>query len=898
MSDIPRQIDRYPIIKILGQGGMGDVYLAFDPAAERKIAIKCIRNDLIKHRNITERFLNEAKIASQLSHPSIVPIYSIHAGEEKIYYTMPYVEGQTLKQILRETIVRQKKGQEPHPIGSSIQELLRIFLHICHAISYAHQKGFLHRDIKPENVIVGRYGEVLLLDWGLAEKVCEPSVELSEIPNQSENLTRVGKIVGTLSYMSPERAQGKKSDFLTDIYALGVIFYQILTLRLPYKRKSLKEFQKTFSEEVFIDPAENAPNRDIPQALCKISEKMLCPDAMKRYQSVDEIIQDIEKYLEGRPEWILEKEIEISRMEDFTYQETILLNPHTAITQLGPLSEWVIFMLAAGTFPGNVKINAEVEFDDNSEGLGFLFSLPSSRADEALKRGFFFWLKSENKPSAQLFLDNVCVLENRELPPVTRALICIEKIDSNVFISINEKPIFTYVGHIPIVGSQIGLICKDMRFRLKKWQVFLGSQNAMVNCLSMPDASFAEKNFSKALYEYRRIADSFKGKAEGREAIFRCGITLLEMSKIENTEYLRKKSYTEFEKLKSTAGAPLEYLGKSLVYKEEGELEEEAKCLEFAIRRFKNHSLIHRIHEHVIFRLHELSSHDRFGTYLFALIVIRFSGQISKLNVTPILSLLKQYLQPLEFLKTPEKTTEKEDLYYLSIQLAFWLKKPMTLIEIAKENLSQVMLNNVFLALLYLDEFACIELLLKSYPHPLFENVLHCLDLEIDEVIDHIFMDKSHPFAYEAAILYVIKRKLLDAPNRALKAFEKLNRTEFSEKTKPLLDNVYIQCLLLNDKKQSALDVISRYSLSEIQSPSSTLYPSFALLHHENKDYQPYIHKLIKEKFPMISSYIGHMFSKNLSLQDNWYENAFYFEKAQFNFYLTLIKNQISQSND
>ncbi|MBI5274398.1 MAG: protein kinase [Chlamydiales bacterium] len=892
MHQIPKQIDRYPIIKSLGKGGMGEVYLAFDPVCERKIAIKCIRSDLLKHKNITSRFLNEAKIASQLNHPSIVPIYSIHAGEEKMYYIMPYVEGETLKEIIRDTFILQREGKEPHPIGSSIQSLLRIFLHICHAISYAHSKGFLHRDIKPENVIVGKFGEVLVLDWGLAEKLLDPSEDFEETDHDNPALTRLGKVVGTLSYLAPERAIGNKADIQTDIYALGVILYQVLSLRIPFKRKTMKEFQKRINEEVLIDPAQIAPSRDIPKALSIITQKALDPRPHFRYQSITALIQDIEKYLEGRPDWIHEVSLDINRPDDFVFQETVLLNPYTAITQLGPLSEWVILMLAKKSFPGNIKIAAEVTLLPESNGLGFLFSLPSSSATDALQRGFCVWLGSKKNKGIELFLDNVQVLYYPDLFVDKTVKICIEKIDSNVFFSINDKTVFTYVGHIPTIGSQIGLICKDMQFSIVNWNIYTGSQNAMVNCLSIPDAFFAAKHLDKALYEYRKIADSFKGRTEGREAIFRSGITLLEISKgthsVKEKEKLIEKAYEEFEKLRTTSGSPLEYLGKSLFYKEEKDIEEESKCLELTLRKYANHPLIHRIHEHVLFRLHELSNKDRTGTYLFALLTIRYLHGISNQNTKQLIDLLKQYLQTLYFFEHVEEPSYEQ--LHLAIQLAFWLKKPLTLFELSQEKLPQALINNIYFAFIHLNEDAFVEKLLHFYPHPLFEKLLQIKNNPLKQQIDFLLLQNTSLPDIQRAIIFIIEKHYMEDPQGILAIFDRLKNIAFSKELKMHMDNIYIQALILTRQLSSADKQLGLYPLAEIVKPSSPLYPAFALLYKNSDKHSLSIFRLIQEKFPPITSFIGHILSKNLHHDTDWFHQAFYFEKEQFNRYITLIK--------
>jgi serine/threonine protein kinase len=302
--DKERAIDRYKILRSLGIGGMGEVFLVYDPFCEREVALKKVKEELKANPTIKERFLREAKIASQLSHPSIIPIYTISPNQEEPFYTMPYVEGETLKQILKVTREQEKAGEILHPIGSSIPALSLIFLHVCQAIAYTHSKGILHRDVKPENIIIGKYGEVLILDWGIAEYF-----------NKNKPL-QIGKkkIPGTLTYMPPERALGVDDSPSTDIYALGVILYQILTLRLPFPRTNLADFRKAMKHERLIDPSEMAPYRDIPLQLADIVKKCLSPLQSERFQTVEDLIFELNNYIEGKPEWIMAAALDVDRL--------------------------------------------------------------------------------------------------------------------------------------------------------------------------------------------------------------------------------------------------------------------------------------------------------------------------------------------------------------------------------------------------------------------------------------------------------------------------------------------------------------------------------------------------------------------------------------------------------
>ena len=188
-----QNIGPYIIQKKIGKGGMGEVYLAYDPLCKRNVALKRILPKYSDNITIRSRFLREAKIASRLSHPSIIPIYTIHSDSSSLYYTMPFVEGKTLKEILQNI---KRKEQKALPLSSeeSIISLARIFLQVCEAIAYTHSQGILHRDLKPENILIGKFGEVVILDWGIANflsKINENDEEESvgEILEEKSNLT-------------------------------------------------------------------------------------------------------------------------------------------------------------------------------------------------------------------------------------------------------------------------------------------------------------------------------------------------------------------------------------------------------------------------------------------------------------------------------------------------------------------------------------------------------------------------------------------------------------------------------------------------------------------------------------------------------------------------------------
>jgi eukaryotic-like serine/threonine-protein kinase len=431
----------YQILDNIGKGGMGEVFLAYDTTCGRRIALKRIRSDLQEHVQMHNRFLKEARVTSQLTHPSIIPIYAIHGQDQLVYYTMPFVRGNTLKQIFRKARQIEKKERKSASTTGNIPSLVRIFLNICQAIAYAHSKGVLHRDIKPENIIVGEYGEVLILDWGLAKimRSAKPEKEEEEFPIEKERhplhqLTHLGKVVGTVAYMAPERAMGNPANEQSDIYSLGVILYQILTLYLPFKRGTLKEFRENMHLEQLYDPAEVSPYRDVPKVLSRIVLKCLNTDLSQRYATVNELIHDIESYIEGKAEWFQIAELDIQNKADWEFQENVLIAEHIAITRGPEVSDWVSLMISKLSFSENIKIEAHLRIGDKGHGLGFLLSIPEASQRTHLNDGYCLWLGSDLNHSTKLLRSTVEVLHASDVYLMRNEWyhIKIEKIDHSI----------------------------------------------------------------------------------------------------------------------------------------------------------------------------------------------------------------------------------------------------------------------------------------------------------------------------------------------------------------------------------------------------------------------------------------------------------------------------------
>ena len=310
------ELDEYAIEAELGRGGMGVVYRAFDPRLRRHIALKLMHLEATA-ANLT-RFRDEAQVTAQLQHPSVVPIYDIGQAESgAIYYTMRLVRGQTLAEVVSEHRARLAGGDPEAPEGWTPFKLLQMFVTVCRAASYAHDRGVVHRDLKPSNVMIGAYGEVNVLDWGLAKFLgssARDSWTGAHEPTPGEGLLRVGvvkagpghqktqagTIVGTPAFMAPEQAYGRSPDvsFSADVYSLGAILYYILT-GTPPRHGTAAEVMEQLTRRT-PPPQLRTSEPGISPDLDRLCMSALASEPSDRLESATLLADSVEGYLEGR----------------------------------------------------------------------------------------------------------------------------------------------------------------------------------------------------------------------------------------------------------------------------------------------------------------------------------------------------------------------------------------------------------------------------------------------------------------------------------------------------------------------------------------------------------------------------------------------------------------------
>ena len=315
-STLNRSNVDYQVGSVIAKGGMGAIYVAEDPRICRRVALKVVHPGKDSSDSLA-RFVREAQITGQLEHPSIVPVHDLGVGSDgKVFYTMKFIHGKTLKDVLSQI----RDGDSTSIKAFRLSRLLTIFTRVCDAIEFAHSKGVIHRDLKPENIMIGDYGEVLVVDWGLA-KVLEtesdsvasnsyrvhlgtPQLIESETFDCTDGSTIDGTVMGTPAYMSPEQACGdiRQLDERTDIYALGATLYNMLTLHPPVQANDLHTLLRKVQQgeiDAISRYETEGPVGKIPSALQLVCMKALSRRAHERYSTVAELRQEIESYLAG-----------------------------------------------------------------------------------------------------------------------------------------------------------------------------------------------------------------------------------------------------------------------------------------------------------------------------------------------------------------------------------------------------------------------------------------------------------------------------------------------------------------------------------------------------------------------------------------------------------------------
>ncbi|HUW57284.1 MAG TPA: protein kinase, partial [Planctomycetota bacterium] len=547
--------DAYPDLDVkgeIGHGGMGTVFLAREKSASRDVALKVLAagRDPDDQRGRT-RFLEEAQVTAQLQHPGIVPVYRIGEGARgRPYYTMRPIEGRTLRAVLDDL----RKDDPAARDRFGLRRLVQVFQFVCQAVRFAHDRGVIHRDLKPSNVVVGDYGEVLVIDWGLAKAVSSKTdgsadAEAAKQPSDADvwklyerrvvslreddvvtlQATVAGAVMGTPAYMPPEQIRGDvgELDARSDIWSLGVVLYELCTLRLPFEGKDLAELTTQITKTDPPDPITANPQRRVPPELRDVILRCLKRDRTERYASLAELLTDIEHWLEGVAPWRLVKDVDFSEMPDGEPEGWTCIRGRWRVARgvLASEDERDNVLLLDEDVPGDVRVEVEARVIEGSEGeITLALCVPPQTVSGRWQEGYSMQFGAHSNSTATLQKKSIAVagVRARYTPGRWHAVV-VEKTGNLLRLRVDGGETLRWLDPEPLSGPWVGLYGCGSGLRVRRYRVLSRGLPVTVSCLAVPDAFYEKGMVQDAKVAYLEISENHGVRDEGLHALFRAG---------------------------------------------------------------------------------------------------------------------------------------------------------------------------------------------------------------------------------------------------------------------------------------------------------------------------------------------------------------------------------------
>lgn len=374
---------RYGLKKIHASGGIGRIWLAHDHQLGREVAIKELLPENANDDRTVARFLREARLTGQLEHPAIVPVYELASQADGHFYAMRFVRGRTLSAAAH-SYHRQRTAGRDAPL--EFIALLTAFAAVCNAVAYAHARGVLHRDLKGDNVILGDFGEVIVLDWGLAKILGQADDwETGGTPppdDQDAGLTLQGDVIGTPAYMAPEQAEGRSNeiDQRTDVFGLGAILYEILTSQPPFVGSNTLEVLTQASRGTH--PLPRTLWAEVPTTLESICVKALAKDPNERHASASELAQEVQRWQDSQrreaEEALRQQTVILRSILDNMSDGVLVADASGKLIHMNPAAERMIGRPVEATLAGTR--HAHVFYRPDGATLLAPIDMPSARA--------------------------------------------------------------------------------------------------------------------------------------------------------------------------------------------------------------------------------------------------------------------------------------------------------------------------------------------------------------------------------------------------------------------------------------------------------------------------------------------------------------------------------------
>ena len=585
---LPKSIDGYEILSHIGAGGMGAVYLAYEPLLDRKVALKVLfqRQDEEEARARTvARFLSEAVLTGKLCHAGIIPIYRVgHDPFHGYYYTMRYVKGRTLAEIQALLKSKDAKAIEHY----TLPRLLTIALRVCEAIAFAHRQGVIHRDIKPGNIIVAEFGEVLVLDWGLAKRTnaeaatpdetAEVAARLSEcrqrrqttseifllrdkkrgtsrlqqlqairpVPgSDSTKMTQANQILGTPGYLSPEQAVGEEElTPASDVYSLGATLYELLTGRMPVESGNGNAMAMATAMGNIIPIYDCAEAARVPRALCEMVMRALSLKPGERFRDAGELAETLSLYLEGRAAWKTLAEDKMNGMQLAEIWKTTGGEPRTegADLILSAPAEMHCTRYSLGDFRCAFNVCAA------ATNPAWVLSLNIGEVSgEQIDPCYILRMGVEDRPFVELLRNGKRVQRRLDFRLQSAQIyrLRIELEGGHIRMWVDQRKCIDYLDVFPQTGGAISLKAGRGELHLQNFE--LHSRGAPLNLtfMALPDRLFRRGRHAEARELYRQLAASHPDREEGLLALYKAGLC---STALDDTQ----TAFNEFTKLEGT----------------------------------------------------------------------------------------------------------------------------------------------------------------------------------------------------------------------------------------------------------------------------------------------------------------------------------------------------------
>jgi serine/threonine protein kinase len=597
---LPGAIDGHPVLSLLGSGGMGSVYLAYDPLMDRQVALKVLTpslDDAQQARNAA-RFLSEAVLTGRLGHAGIVPIYRVGFDERAgYYYAMRYVKGRTLGDIEEGLAAGDPLVAEQY----TLRRLLSVFLRACEALAFAHRNSIVHRDVKPANIIVAEFGEVLVLDWGLAKDTrAEKPAASEEFPGmrskldearqrhsvaaqillskqrlsltnttylrrlqamrpsglQTQKITGAQQVLGTPGYLSPEQGEGREVTAASDVYSLGATLYELLTHSLPVSGESREDLVlNTVLGKV--EPLQSRPeSARLPRQLCEMVTRALALKAEDRYQDAGELVEELTLYLEGRGAW---RKIAGSSGKGAVPAATAAPGP---AKECWDVVAGNIAQNAEGlTLPRESRMRcahpalgdfrAQLEFWAQSDGNPWTVALLVQEVEAARDAAprYQMRLGVEERPFVELLRNGQRIQRRLDLRLQSGQwyAVKIEMEQETLRLWMGSRKYLEYHEVFPQTGGRIEIAAQQGSIGVRNFALQSRGAPLSLSFMALPDRLFHDKKYAEAREFYRRLAASHPDREEGLSARFKAGLcstlkgdlqdAFQEFMQLENTMY-------------------------------------------------------------------------------------------------------------------------------------------------------------------------------------------------------------------------------------------------------------------------------------------------------------------------------------------------------------------------